>query len=70
MQNSNSDTTVLVCLVPAGEAHMMREMREMVAELVRMADEFNQMTVSRAAESLTKKLNNSPPEVSPIYRIV
>lgn len=53
-----------LCIVP-DEDHVVTEV---AAELIRMADEFNRMMVSQAAERLTKKLNNSSPEVSRIYR--
>lgn len=44
--------------------------REVAAELIRMADEFNESVVSEAAERLAKKLSNSSEEVSIIYRII
>ncbi|XP_060734597.1 BH3 interacting domain death agonist [Tachysurus vachellii] len=48
----------LVLAVP-DEDHVVMEL---AAELIRMADEFNRMMVSEAAERLTKKLNKSSPE--------
>ncbi|XP_058243570.1 BH3 interacting domain death agonist [Hemibagrus wyckioides] len=36
--------------------------REVAAELIRMADEFNEIVVSQAAECLAKKLSNSSEE--------
>ncbi|XP_053479066.1 BH3 interacting domain death agonist [Ictalurus furcatus] len=47
----------LVLPVPVDEAHAVREV---AAELVRMADELNHIIVSQAAERLTKTLSTSP----------
>lgn len=52
---------VCVGVVPAEEAQAVREV---AAELIRMADEFNQIIVSQAADRLTTKLRNSSPKVS------
>ncbi|MCI4379227.1 hypothetical protein PGIGA_G00225560 [Pangasianodon gigas] len=49
----------LVLPVPVEEANAVREV---AAELIRMADEFNHSIVSQAAEHLTKKLCNSSPQ--------
>ncbi|KAM9480843.1 BH3 interacting domain death agonist isoform 2-T2 [Clarias gariepinus] len=46
----------LVLPVPVEEVHAVREV---AAELIRMADEFNQTLVAQAAERLTKNLTNS-----------